>query len=181
MHPTSYDNALYFYELYIKPFLFNDGSPLVVEFGSCDINGNLRNIFKHCEYIGLDMVAGKNVDIVCHSEHTPFENESVDYVISSSNFEHDECFWMTFLEMCRITKENGLIYINAPSAGKYHAFPTDCWRFMADTGKALVKWATRYGYNIVLLNTYLDTRNVWCDNVCIFYKELSTKTTTSAT
>lgn len=172
MHPTSYDNALLFYENYIRPRLVHGTPPLrVVEFGACDINGNLRGIFQHCEYIGLDMSPGANVDIVCNGENTPFENASVDIIISSSNFEHDDCFWMTFLEMCRIVNVGGLIYVNAPSAGKYHGFPVDCWRFMADSGKALVKWAARHQYNMVIVDTYTDQRNVWRDTVSVFRRE----------
>jgi len=170
MHPTAYENACLFYETYLRPSFPTSVPYKVVEFGSCDVNGNLRGIFQHCEYIGIDMCSGKNVDIVCYSESTPFETASIDVIISSSNFEHDDCFWMTFLEMCRILKDGGLIYINAPSAGNYHGFPVDCWRFMADTGRALIKWAQRYQYTIELVETYIDQRNIWRDNVCIFRK-----------
>ena len=36
----------------------------IVEFGSCDVNGTVRPLIGQAEYIGIDLVAGPNVDIV---------------------------------------------------------------------------------------------------------------------
>ena len=48
---------------------------------------------------------------------------------------------MTFKEMCRIVKPTGYIYVNAPSAGPYHMYPGDNWRFYSDAGHALAYWS----------------------------------------
>jgi predicted SAM-dependent methyltransferase len=172
MHPTAYENATVFYMEYILPIIQNTGDiPRVVEFGSYDVNGSMRPIFQGCEYIGIDLTEGKGVDVVCSGEQTPFPDASVDAVLSSSNFEHDECFWMTFLEMCRILKPGrGMLYINAPSAGPYHGYPGDCWRFYKDSWTALAKWAKRYGYEVEIVETYVDMRGGWQDNVCVFMR-----------
>jgi hypothetical protein len=79
---------------------------------------------------------------------------------------------MTFLEMCRILKPGGFIYINAPSAGPYHGHPGDCWRFYKDSWKALQKWANENSYQLELVQTYIDPRlkEVWHDSVGIFKK-----------
>lgn len=147
-------------------------TPKVVEFGSYNVNGSLRPIFnEHCEYIGIDMSPGPGVDIVCSGEKTPFETGSVDVVLSSSNFEHDDCFWMTFLEMCRILKPGGYLYINAPSAGPYHGYPGDCWRFYEDSWKALAKWSARYGFVMEIVESYVDERCYWRDNVVAYIKK----------
>jgi SAM-dependent methyltransferase len=169
MHPSAYDNCLKFFNKYLSTLLLE--SLKVVDFGSYDVNGTLKPIFSKCNYIGIDMSPGPNVDIVTSGDNTPFETNSIDVVISSSNFEHDDCFWMTFLEMARIVKPGGFIYINAPSAGFYHGYPGDCWRFYADSGKALAKWANKNNINIELLETYIDTRGVWHDNVSIYRKD----------
>jgi SAM-dependent methyltransferase len=168
MHPTAYENCVKFFNKYISSLLLSELK--VIDFGAFDTNGCLRPIFKGCTYTGLDMSAGPNVDVVCTGDKTPFENNSFDVVVSSSNFEHDECFWMTFLEMSRIVKPGGYIYINAPSSGFYHGFPGDCWRFFADAGKALTKWANKNGHNIQLVETYIDSRGEWKDNVSIYRK-----------
>lgn len=171
MHLTAYDNCLYFYTVYLLPLRQISTEPLsVIEFGSCDVNGSLKPIFKECIYTGLDMASGKNVDVVCNGGDTPFPMNTFDVIISSSNFEHDDCFWMTFLEMCRIVKPGGYVYINAPSSGKYHGFPTDCWRFYEDSWKALQKWARRNQFEMEICEEYIDTRSVWCDNVCVYRK-----------
>lgn len=168
MHFTAAQNCDRFYHEYCQ-----DISGTVVDFGSYSVNGNVRDIFEPAmKYIGLDMEAGPNVDVVSTNQETPFDNKSIDVVISTSCFEHDSCFWMTFLEMCRIVKPGGLIYINAPSAGPYHGYPGDCWRFYKDSWKALETWGNKNNYSIELIETYIDTRDIdpWHDSVGIFKK-----------
>jgi SAM-dependent methyltransferase len=167
MHPEAYKNAQRFYSKYIRSVPSN---PKVVDFGSYDVGGCLRPIFTGCSYTGLDMRAGPNVDVVCIGDKMPFDSDTIDIVVSSSTFEHDDCFWMTFLEMCRIIKPGGLVYINAPSAGPYHGFPGDCFRFYKDSWAALAKWACKNDIPIVLEESYVDTHGQWKDSVGIFRK-----------
>jgi SAM-dependent methyltransferase len=168
MHPTAYENCVKFFNKYISKLVAN--SLKVVDFGSYDTNGCLKPIFKNCDYVGLDMSPGPNVDVVSTGDKTPFDSDSIDVIVSSSNFEHDDCFWMTFLEMARILKPGGYIYINAPSSGVYHGFPGDCWRFYADAGKALTKWANKNNINIQLIESYIDDSGYWKDNVSVYKK-----------
>jgi predicted SAM-dependent methyltransferase len=170
MHISAYQNCLTFYKDFCKDYT---EKLKVVDFGSYDVNGSLKSIFKSHEYIGIDMASGPNVDIVCTSDTTPFEDNSIDVIVSSSNFEHDDFFWMTFLEMCRIVKPGGLIYINAPSAGPYHGYPGDSWRFYADSWKSLVKWADKHEHTVQLVKSYIDTSEQWRDNIGIFRKIIS--------
>jgi SAM-dependent methyltransferase len=171
MHDTAMQNATYFLDEYGDKFTEGD---IVLDFGSYSVNGNLRGIFEpKFKYIGIDQAAGPNVDVVCSNRSTPFSNEYASIVVSTSCFEHDECFWMTFLEMCRVLKKGGVIYINAPSSGPYHAHPVDCWRFYKDSWKALENWAKENGYTMKLKDSYIDERPVcdWHDSVGIFVKE----------
>lgn len=172
-----------FYEKYCKndPNLKNKS---VLDVGSLDVQGyNMRPVFtdKHNrrgenyaqvkEYIGLDQTEGKNVDVVGSSHDIPFGNETFDIIISSSCFEHDDMFWVTFLEMCRVLRKDGLIYIQAPSTGPYHGYPTDCWRFLKDSWSGLEKWGNKNGYKISLIESYIDQRDsVWNDNSAIYRK-----------
>jgi SAM-dependent methyltransferase len=168
MHITAHNSCELFYDNYCSDL---SGDAIVVDFGSYSVNGNVRDIFEpHMKYIGIDMEAGPNVDIVCENRKTPFEAKSVDVVISTSCFEHDSCFWMTFLEMCRIVKPGGYIYINAPSSGPYHGHPGDCWRFYKDSWDALQKWGVENKYNVKLLKSYIDGSDIdmWHDSVGIF-------------
>jgi predicted SAM-dependent methyltransferase len=168
MHPTAFQNAQEFADEFCKDI--SDGM-IVIDFGAYSVNGSLRDIFEpKMKYIGIDQSEGPNVDVVCSNRKTPFQDCYADRIISSSCFEHDECFWMTFLEMCRILKPGGYIYINAPSQGYYHGYPSDCWRFYADSWRALEKWAQENGHRISMVKSFVDPRDVWKDSVGIFQK-----------
>lgn len=170
MHFTAMQHAQLFATKYTDDL--SEGS-VVIDFGAYSVNGNLRHLFEpHLKYIGIDQSEGPNVDIVCNNRSTPFEDNYASAIVSTSCFEHDDCFWMTFLEMCRITKPGGYIYINAPSSGPYHGYPGDCWRFYKDSWKALEKWANEHDHKVNLLESYIDTRaeHVWMDSIGIFQK-----------
>lgn len=131
MHPTALNNAKLFFETYAKNILSSNSDPHLVEIGSQDVNGSIREVCPiFFKYTGLDFVAAKGVDIILDDPYTlPFENSSVDVVISSSCFEHSEMFWLVYLEVLRVLKPHGLFYLNAPSGGQVHRYPVDCWRF----------------------------------------------------
>jgi SAM-dependent methyltransferase len=169
MHDTAYGHGRLFFEQY-----WSDAFQKVVELGSQDVNGSLRD---HCppkaQYIGLDMVAAKGVDlVVAQGESLPIASGSVDVVVTSSAFEHDTCFWDTFLELVRILRPGGLLYVNAPSNHHFHRYPLDCWRFYPDAGIALVRWAERRAMPIELVESFvaLPKEDGWADFVAVFRK-----------
>ena len=93
-------------------------------------------------YDGLDMSEGLNVDIVLKDPWKfDIENDSYDAIISGQMLEHNEFFWLTFLEMSRVLKIGGLMIHIAPSRGPEHRDPQDCWRFYRDGMFAMAKWA----------------------------------------
>jgi hypothetical protein len=59
----------------------------VLDVGSFDVNGNNRFLFTDCEYIGIDVGAGTNVDIVCKTHE--LDLGTYDVIISTECFEHD--------------------------------------------------------------------------------------------
>ena len=169
MHQTAYENAKKFSQIWVT-----SNHKFILDIGSYDVNGCLRPLFEGKKYVGLDKIEGPNVDIV-YQDKIPFDDKSFDIIISTSCFEHDEFFWETFLEMCRVLKPNGLIYINAPSNGPYHAYPVDCWRFYKDSYPSLVKWAKKNSYPIILEEQYISEigdDGPWADNVGIFKKSI---------
>lgn len=174
MHPTAMMNGDAFFKTYSK--YFNQSMDTkVVDIGSQDVNGSLRQVCpKHFKYIGVDFQKGKGVDVILTDPYSlPFEDSSVDMVVSSSCFEHSEMFWLSFLEVMRILKPHGLFYLNAPSDGSVHSYPVDCWRFYPDSGQALVTWATKNKYNPLLLESYTQVGGAWQDFVGIFLKDAS--------
>ena len=119
MHDTAYELARIFFRTYARA-----GDP-ILEIGSMDVNGSMRD-FRPASghYVGVDLSPGKGVDVVTDSAaRLPFKSGAFRLVVSSSAFEHDAMFWMTFLEMCRMLQPGGYIYINAPSRGYLHSYP----------------------------------------------------------
>jgi SAM-dependent methyltransferase len=169
LHDTAYEHGRLFFELYCS-----DAVRTVVELGSQDVNGALRD---HAppgvHYVGLDVMAAKGVDLIVDPDAPlPLATDCADAVVTSSAFEHDVCFWETFLELARILRPGGLLYVNAPSNGEFHRYPLDCWRFYPDAGVALVRWAARRGIQMELLESFVGQPRAerWADFVAVFRK-----------
>jgi SAM-dependent methyltransferase len=174
MHYTAALSASRFYSTYFEHI--KNPNAYVVEIGSQDVNGSLRELCPSKNYTGVDYVHGKNVDVVLTNPYKlPFGDQSTDIVICSSVFEHSEMFWVTFLEIMRILKPHGLFYLSAPSNGDFHRWPVDCWRFYPDSGKAMVTWAKYNNINSVLLESYIgkQDQDIWNDFVAVFLKNES--------
>lgn len=93
-------------------------------------------------YHGVDLVEGPNIDVVLEDPWKfPLADDSYDAIISGQMLEHNEFFWLTFLEMSRVLKMGGLMIHIAPSRGPEHRDPQDCWRFYRDGMEAMAKWA----------------------------------------
>ena len=170
VHQTSFDIG--------KLFLAGTSSTLtkVLEVGSYNVNGGLREEFPgRFTWTGLDLVSGPGVDVVANDPYVyPFEDDSFDICVSSSTFEHDSFFWLTFLEVSRVLRPGGLFYINLPSNGYVHRFPLDIWRFYPDAGIALRDWASRNNLTMNLIEslTAEHGKEIWNDFVAVFQKDL---------
>lgn len=167
MHDTAYETARLFFGLYWQPEFRT-----VIELGSQNVNGTLRD---HCppeaHYVGLDLEPGAGVDlVVAAGQPLPLADASVDVVVTSSAFEHDICFWQTFLELVRVVRPGGLVYVNAPSNHHFHRYPVDCWRFYPDAGLALASWARRNGMAVELVECFVGRPgdHGWADFVAVF-------------
>ena len=170
MHPSAMNNGRLFFEIYASKL----SKGVVIDIGAQDVNGSLRSVCPpHLKYIGVDFVQAPGVDVVLDDPYRlPFEDGSVDVVVSSSCFEHSELFWVLYLEIMRVLKSPGLFYLNAPSNGTFHRYPVDCWRFYPDSGKALITWAKRNGVDACVLESYVSRQDgaVWSDYVAVFLK-----------
>ena len=171
-----HDFAKKSFEFFKQTYLTKFKNPKIVDVGSIDINGSIRDqIDFESSYIGVDLVKGKNVDRVMEDPYKlPFDNESIDIVVSISVFEHVEFFWETYTEMMRILKPNGLLFINAPANGHFHRHESDNWRFYPDAGESLSKWGMHKGYNCILLESFIHNytgRERNNDFIAIFLKD----------
>jgi len=173
MHNSALESFNNFIDVYLSKL--NNKKLKLIEIGSLSVNSNIKNTLKNnMEYIGIDIVKGENVDIVLDDPYKfPFEDKSVDVVISISNFEHTEFFWLTYLEILRVLKDDGLFFLNAPSNSKYHRHETDNWRFYPDSSISLKKWGEYNNFEPQVLEHYTNLekgRDIWNDYVSITVK-----------
>jgi SAM-dependent methyltransferase len=171
MHLSSYQHM----QDLVSRYLSHEQSLSVVDIGSYDVNGTYRTLFdaENWAYHGIDLEAGPGVDTVLKSPYSlPFRSGSVDLVISGQAFEHVEYFWMSWLEMVRVLKPGGRIFLIAPSRGPEHRYPQDCWRFYPDGYRALARYA---GCELVEVTTDWEPHpdpgsSAWGDTVGVFRK-----------
>ncbi len=168
MHLSALNIGRAFFEMYAQE------DSRILDVGSYDVNGTLRSVAPPgAAYTGIDLSAGPGVDIVLEdARRYPFPNDSFDLVVSTSCFEHDPMFWVSFLEMLRVLRPGGHLYINAPSNGGYHAYPRDNWRFYPDAGLSLQDWGRLMGQAVTLVESFIAPQlDAWFnDCVMVFAK-----------
>jgi SAM-dependent methyltransferase len=125
-----------FRDIYVPP------GTSVLDVGSWSTGSlSARNVFpnERYGYVGLDIVAGNNVDLTVTDPYkwAEVEDESFDAVICSNTYEHNPYFWITTAEIARVLKPGGYTCILAPSSGGVHRYPLDCWRLYPDATAAL--------------------------------------------
>jgi len=149
----------------------------IIDIGALDVNGSLRSVAPAgYKYIGVDFVEGKGVDVIITDPYElPFPDNSADIVVCSSVFEHSEFFWELYVEILRILKPRGVLYLCVPSNGNFHRYPVDCYRFYPDAGIGLAKWGQKKGFNSILLESFIQNqdRSQWNDFVAVFLKDES--------
>lgn len=187
MHPSAwlsgflFFSTLKFYEL-LPPKISPTQAPYkILDIGSFDVNGNTktaieRSGFENYNYTGIDKAKGPNVNLVY--DEWPFrglsELDFFDIMTTSSCFEHDDFFWLTFLDIVSSLRPGGFLFVNVPSTGETHRYPVDSWRFYSDSAFSLAKWARKFGHEIFVVHTLTlpqhDINHGYADTVMIFWK-----------
>jgi len=129
----------------------------VLDVGSLDINGTYRPLVeaRGWEYVGLDIIGGKNVDVVTGDAYSyPFEDGEFDVVISGSTMEHVQAPWLWIVELYRVLKEGGFLAICTVMAWGEHRHPVDCWRILPDGMRFLFDEA---GFKVHEIRTMKET------------------------
>ena len=107
----------------------------VLDVGSMNVSGVIKDLIGDADYIGLDMQEGDNVDLVAnaHDLKQIFPSKKFDLVVCADTLEHDDKFWLTVEGLRYVTKRGGLMFIGVPSRRcPMHRHPFDYWRFMSD-------------------------------------------------
>ena len=114
----------------------------VLDVGSLDINGNNKELFEECEYVGLDVIEGDNVDVISVA-HQYEPDELFNVVLSTNALEHDIHYELTIKKMIDLLKPKGFIFVSAGYKYKIHGTlkhgPEN-----SGTSKMKRKWANYY-------------------------------------
>lgn len=103
------ENRLWWQYCKIKyPRYFNKAK--VIEFGSYNINGTVRDYFEDCDYTGLDWRPGPCVDVVSLA-HEFMTDKKFDTVISASMLEHDPHLDASVKKMVDLLANTGILLL----------------------------------------------------------------------
>lgn len=171
MHRSSMNNMRTLFDKYVtSEFVGNECK--ILDFGGTNVKNagtyyELVDTNEKIKYQGVDLQAGPGISIVLDDPYkVPLEDNYADVVISGQMFEHCEFFWLSFLEMVRVVRPGGYIFLIAPMTGKVHRYPVDCWRFYPDAYAALAKWG-----KVELVDAWTDyDGSKWWDQVGAFKK-----------
>lgn len=89
----------------------------VIDFGSKDYNGSLKEFFTDSTYIGVDISEGNNVDIISKA-HEYKTDKQFDTVVSGEMLEHDEYWRESLANMYSLLKNGGLLCISCAGKGR---------------------------------------------------------------
>lgn len=90
----------------------------VLDIGSLDINGSNNSLFENCNYLGIDVADGKNVDFVSVGHLFKAPNNYFDVIISTEVFEHDMFYQDTIKNIMRMLKPGGLFIFTCAAPGR---------------------------------------------------------------
>lgn len=111
----------------------------VLEVGSLDINGSVRQFFDICDYTGVDWRPGPGVDYISLAHEMDFPRP-FDVVISASMLEHDPYWRQSIAAMHRHLAPHGALLLSWGAAendphfletapdGRFHALPA--WKVL---------------------------------------------------
>jgi SAM-dependent methyltransferase len=120
----------------------------LLEIGSRNVSGVVwRDSFQRTvAYTGLDIHEGDNVDVVgdAHTLSSQLPGKHYDAVFSVSVFEHLAMPWKAVLEINRVMKPGGLLYISTHPTIPPHELPWDFWRYSEESFKTLLNASTGF-------------------------------------
>lgn len=115
-----------------NPYTLLPSNALILDLGSKEVRGSYAfgNPPEDARLVCVDIENGPGVDIVADAHDMKMiENDSVDLVTCVSLLEHVRDPRRVMLEIMRILKPGGIVYVNVPFVFPFHADPDDFYRF----------------------------------------------------
>lgn len=104
----------------------------------------------HPRIKNIEIDDGPNIDIVGSVLDLPFEDNSVDLVVTQEVLEHVAHPLVAMREIHRVLKPGGVAYVQLPFIIGDHRCPDDFWRF---TSQGIEELARQGGFNQIELET----------------------------
>jgi SAM-dependent methyltransferase len=98
------------------------------------------------QYVGLDILDGPNVDLVgdAHGLAAIFATRRFAAAFARSVFEHLAMPWKVVIELNRVLKPGGLVFVSTHQTWVLHEEPWDFWRFSTYSWPCLFNEATGF-------------------------------------
>ena len=112
---------------------FNRPGVRILEVGSRNVTGGAtRKPFSAADYTGFDFYEGENVDVVgdAHRLSSYFnDEEKFDLIFSSAVFEHFHMPWIVALEIQKLLKVGGYLFVETHFSFAFHEKPWNFFQF----------------------------------------------------
>jgi SAM-dependent methyltransferase len=123
----------------------------ILEIGSRNVTGalNRNNVPPSWKFVGMDILPDAYTDVVgdAHDLRKHFRRNSFDAVISTAVFEHLIMPWKAVLEINRVLRQGGLVFVMSHQTFPMHGEPWDYFRFSTRAWRALFN--RRTGFEIL--------------------------------
>lgn len=119
--------------------------PRILELGARKINQKERFV-DYGEYVVFDIHEDEDVDVAgdIHQLSTYFEEGQFDAVFMVSVMEHLAMPWKAVLEINKVMKPGGLLFISTHPVWPAHALPWDFWRYSKEAFPVLLNRFTGF-------------------------------------
>jgi SAM-dependent methyltransferase len=112
----------------------NEPGMRILEIGSREVCGpsSARQDFAQAQYVGFDFYPGNNVDVVgdAHKLSSYFEqDDKFDIIYSSACFEHFALPWIVAIEIAKLLKVGGLVFVETHFSHASHERPWNFFQF----------------------------------------------------
>jgi SAM-dependent methyltransferase len=120
--------------------------PNILEIGSREVSGpatSRGHFTARGAYVGFDFHPGPNVDVVgdVHTLSRHLASNNFDAVFCISVFEHLAMPWKVAVEINRVMRAGGLLFLSTHPTWPRHELPWDFWRFGSEAFRVLFnKW-----------------------------------------
>lgn len=107
-----------------------------------------KKMLTECDYVGMDLDASRNPDIIGSVLNIPQKDYSFDGAIFSEVIEHIPEPGIALSEIKRCLRTGGILYITAPQSWNIHYAPNDYFRF---TKYGLMYLLEKHGFELITI------------------------------